>query len=471
MKLGLHLRLKQTLAPQLIQSLKMLQMPTLKLEQTLRNELVANPMLEEVEQSEVELTDTEMDTADRRELEISQTTEKDPRLQEIDWDTYLNENHDFVYRGQSEERSGDFIEQTSAAQITLYDHLIEQLHLLKTSDEDRDIGEYIIGNLDHRGFLVTPVADMAAELEVTPERIEATLVILRRFDPVGVCSRDLRESLMAQLEEKGLDESLAYRIVERYLYELDRKSAPQLAKLMGESVEETQHALDVIKSLAPDPTQGRFDAGAMPVTPDLIVERVGDDFVVYHNDRNLPRMRINGDYRSLLKRSGGSSDDTRQYVREKLEQARWLLNAINQRRETMLKVMNAIVGEQREFFEKGPAFLRPLIMEDIARIVDMNVATISRVANSKYALTPHGVYEIKHFFNTGIPREDGEKVSKRSVKQRLGEILAAEDPSHPLSDQEIFQKLKDEGVQLARRTVTKYREELGVSPARFRRRT
>lgn len=181
-------------------------------------------------------------------------------------------------------------------------------------------------------------------------------------------------------------------------------------------------------------------------------------------------MRINPNYRSLLKRKSSTTEDTKQYVREKLEQARWLLNAVNQRRGTMLRVMEAIVGEQREFFEKGSAFLRPLIMEDIAQIVNMNVATVSRVANGKYTQTPHGVFEIKYFFNSGITRQDGSEMTKRNVKKRLEEIITAEDTTKPLSDQEIFRQLNDEGIKLARRTVTKYREELKILPARFRKR-
>jgi RNA polymerase sigma-54 factor len=191
---------------------------------------------------------------------------------------------------------------------------------------------------------------------------------------------------------------------------------------------------------------------------------------VFHNDRNVPRLRINAGYKQLIKRGGTSSKDTKDYIRQKLEQARWLLNAINQRRGTMVRVMEAIIEEQKEFFEKGPAFLKPLIMEDIARKVEMNVATISRVSSGKYVQTPLGVYEIKYFFNSGIASSDGEDLSKRSVKQRIEEIIKAEDPEQPLSDQDIFKRLKEEKIMLARRTVTKYREELGIKPARFRKR-
>ena len=255
-----------------------------------------------------------------------------------------------------------------------------------------------------------------------------------------------------------------------HIQDLERKSILQISKMMGVPFEKAQRALEMIRALNPTPTHGRFDTAAIAVVPDLIVDRQGDDFVVFHNDRNVPRLRINSGYRSLIKRGNAASKDTKDYVRQKLEQARWLLNSINQRRTTMIRVMEAIVEEQREFFEKGVEFIKPLIMEDIAQKVDMNVATISRVSNGKYVQTPLGVYEIKFFFNSGIAREDGEDMSKRRVKQRIEEIIRAEDAMKPLSDQEIFRRLNDEGIKLARRTVTKYREELRIKPARFRKR-
>ena len=240
--------------------------------------------------------------------------------------------------------------------------------------------------------------------------------------------------------------------------------------MMGVPFERAQLAMETIKHLNPTPTHGRFHPAAAPVIPDLVVEKVGDEYVVIHNDRNVPRLRINSGYRELIRRGNSSSKDTKAYIRQKLEQARWLLNSINQRRTTMIRVMEAIIVEQREFFEKGPAFLRPLIMDDIAKIVEMNVATISRVSSGKYVQTPLGVFELKYFFNTGISRTDGEDISKRNVKKRIEEIIEHEDSAKPLSDQEIFRILNEEGIKLARRTVTKYRKELNVKPARFRKR-
>lgn len=466
MKLGLQLRLKQTLAPQLIQSLKMLQMPLLKLEQTLRHELAINPLLEEVEELEVE--------TEQEDQEFDLTKEAEPeeeKASEVDWDDYFfDEDEGYRARDTREDREEQYESTASSQSENLYDHLLEQLAFVKLSEVEQLIGEYIIGNIGPDGYLAISVAEMAVELGIEQTKIDEILAIIQRFDPVGVASRDLRESLMIQLAEKGQEHSLAYRIVGEHIQDLERKSILQISKMMGVPFEKAQRALEMIRALNPTPTHGRFDTAAIAVVPDLIVDRQGDDFVVFHNDRNVPRLRINSGYRSLIKRGNAASKDTKDYVRQKLEQARWLLNSINQRRTTMIRVMEAIVEEQREFFEKGVEFIKPLIMEDIAQKVDMNVATISRVSNGKYVQTPLGVYEIKFFFNSGIARENGEDMSKRRVKQRIEEIIRAEDAMKPLSDQEIFRRLNDEGIKLARRTVTKYREELRIKPARFRKR-
>jgi RNA polymerase sigma-54 factor len=465
MKLGLNQGLKISqqlkLAPQLIQSLNLLQMPALKLEQKLREELTMNPMLEEIDGPEQEQSDeSEMD------LVKEETKEKE----EVDWDEYLFDDEEGYKVREHRESQEDRLEGTATRAETLYDYLREQLMLLRLSDEETMIGEYIIGNVAPDGYLAISVPEMADELGIEASRIEEVLKKIQRFDPTGVAARDLRESLLIQLEEKGLKGSLAWRIVDEHLFDLDRKSIQQVAKLMGVTPERAQDAMEVIKSLSPTPAQGRFDPGAMPVVPDLIVERFGDQIVVAHNDSYLPRLRISPHYRDLAKRGSNSSKDAKDYIHQKLEHARWLLNAINQRRSTMIRVMEAIVDAQREFFEKGTEYLKPLIMEDIAQVVEMNVATISRVSKEKYVQTPFGVYEIKHFFNSGISREDGEDLSKHRVKQRIEEIIANEPPDKPYSDQEIHKRLKAEGIQLARRTVTKYREELRIQPARLRKR-
>lgn len=468
MNIGLSQRqsLRQSLvmAPQLIQSLKMLQMPALKLEQKIRQELSINPMLEEIEELELE-----QEVDQEAEFEVAEPDQAEEKT-EVDWDQYLFDDEEGYKVRETRESDEDRFEGLAAATTNLYDHLNDQLMLLKLSEEEHLIGEYIIGNVAPDGYLSISVPEMAKELKVEPVKIQEVLDMIQRFDPTGVAARDLRECLLIQLREKGLEDTLAWRIVDEHINELDRKSILQIARMMNVPVERAQAAMETIRSLSPKPAQGRFDPAAMPVVPDLIVDRVGEEFLVYHNDSHIPRLQINSGYKSLMKRGGGATQETRDYIKQKLEQARWLLNAINQRRSTMIRVMEAIVDRQRDFFERGPAFLKPLIMEDIAQMVEMNVATISRVSNGKYVQTPLGVYEIKYFFNSGIQRENGDDMSKRSVKQRIEEIIAGEPPEKPLSDQEIFRVLNEEGIKLARRTVTKYREELKIQPARLRKR-
>ena len=465
MKLHLQLRQSQTLAPQLIQSLKMLQMPALRLEQTIRLELATNPMLEEIEELEADTNDDE-----EAEFEVAEDEKDKESDDSVDWEEFLFDDDDGYKIRETREQREEILEGSAAQTNNLYHHLTEQLHLLKLTEQEQLIGEYIIGNISPDGYLGISVEEMGVELNIPNENIAEVLEMIKRFDPSGIGARNLRESLMIQFRDKGMEGTLAYRIVDEHISDLERKSILQLSKLMGAQEERIQVALEEIKSLSPTPAHGRFNQGAMPIVPDLIVERIGDEYVVFHNNSHMPRLRINSSYKQLVKRGNSSSEDTKSYIKQKLEQARWLLNAINQRRTTMIRVMQSIIERQSEFFEKGPAFLKPLIMEDIAQMVDMNVATISRVANSKYVQTPLGVYEIKHFFNSGITREDGTDMSKRSVKQRIREIIEAEPVSKPLSDQEIFRRLNEEGIKLARRTVTKYREELKIPSARLRKR-
>ena len=459
MKLELKPTLRQVLAPQLIQSLRLLQMPTLKLEQVIRQELSTNPLLEEVEPTE----ETENVPENEEEVQL------DPQLDKINWDDYLGDESEIPFREERDKGEKRW-EKTSVLEKTLYDHLTEQLHFSRLNKEEIKIGEYIIGNINESGYLVCSVEEMASALDVSPEKVSKVLSIIQTFDPSGVGAKDLRESLLIQLKEKGFEDTLAYRIVRDHINELERKSLSQLSKLLGISFEEVQKAMDFIKTLNPSPAMGRFTRPATPVVPDLIVEKIGDEFVVFHNDKNVPRLRINPAYKNLLKRDKGKSSETKNYIKGKLEQAKWLLNSINQRRSTMIRVMEKIVEEQKGFLEHGLSFLRPLTMETIAEKVGMNVATISRVSNSKYVQTPQGVFGIRYFFNTGVSKENGEELSKRNVKRIIEELIKKENPARPLSDQELFSLLKKEGINIARRTVSKYREELKILPARFRKR-
>ncbi|NIM97023.1 MAG: RNA polymerase factor sigma-54 [candidate division Zixibacteria bacterium] len=462
MKLDMQMKLQQKLAPQLIQSLKLLQMPILKLEQLIRQELSTNPLLEEIEPSEEhdEVLSTSSDGGE---------DQTDPKLDKINWEDYLRDEGEFYVR-REKEQAEEKLEKTPVSEKNLYEHLMDQLHLSRLGKEDVEIGEYIIGNIDENGYLVCSAEEIASALDVSPEKVSKILRLIQSFDPPGVGAGDLRESLLIQLKEKGFEESLAFRVVRDHLNDLEKKSLTQLCKIMGVRFEDVQAAMDFIKTLSPRPAMGRFTPAANPVVPDLIVEKIGDEFLVFHNDKNVPRLRINKTYRELMKKGSIRPGETKTYLEGKLEKARWLLNSINQRRSTMIKVMEKIVEEQNGFFEDGPSRLKPLTMEAIAERVGMNVATISRVSNGKYVQTPQGIFEIKYFFNTGVPKENGEELSKRHVKQLISDFIRKEDPAAPLSDQQIFSLLKNEGINIARRTVSKYREELKIMPARFRKR-
>lgn len=459
MELKLETKLKQILAPQLIQSLRLLQMPILRLEQVIRQELSTNPLLEEMEPGE--------ETASV--AEDQEETPLDPQLDKINWDDYLGDENDIPFREEKDNGEKRW-ERTPVLEKTLYDHLIEQLHFSRLDEEDARIGEYIIGNINENGYLVCSPEEVASALDVSIEKVSKVLSLIQTFDPPGVGAKDLRESLLIQLRQKKFEDTLAYRIVRDHINELEKKSLSQLSRILGTSFEEVQKAMDFIRTLNPQPAMGRFSRPATPVVPDLIVEKIGDEFVVYHNDKNIPRLRINPTYRNLLKKDKSNSSETKKYIKDKLDQAKWLLNSINQRRSTMIKVMEKIVEEQKDFFERGPTFLKPLRMETIADRVGMDVSTISRVSNSKYVQTPQGVFEIRYFFNTGVSKENGEELSKRNVKRIIEEFIKKEDPAKPLSDQELFSLLKKEGINIARRTVSKYREELKILPARFRKR-
>lgn len=468
LKLVPQLGLRQTLTvrPDLIQSLKLLMEPVLNLEQILRQRLSDNPLLEEDEQTE-SAEETIAAVAD----EPDRNNEKN--LDRIDWQEFLGEDHEYNFTGNyrdfSRNTDNEFTETVSVAEKSIFDHLIEQLGFARLSEEQKEIGGYIIGNIDESGFLRVSVEDMAEELQIEPEKIEEVLAVIKNFDPTGVGSFNLRECLLAQLAEQGLEGSLAWIIVDQHIDGLEKKSQMQLAKILSTSPERVQSAMEVIKTLSPTPATGVFIKPAVHIVPDLIVEKIGDEYVVFHNDKNLPHLRINQSYKSLIKRGNNSSDTTKKYIREKLEQARWLINAINQRRNTMINVMNAVIDEQLDFFEHGESHLKPLTMEHIADKVGMNVATISRVSNGKYVQTPLGMFEIKYFFNTGVSTDNGEDLPKRVVKTKISKIIKNENPATPYSDQEIARLLDSRGIKLARRTVTKYREELSIKAARYRK--
>jgi RNA polymerase sigma-54 factor len=469
--LNLSQRPALIMTQRLQQALKLLQVPTLELQAILKQEIMQNPMLEEVDElTENEDIANEDSPEEAANEEAEEPSEEDP----IDWSDYLQDGLDRTYIPQSEVNP-EFLEKVPVTRTTLAESLLEQLHFLSLSDDHMRIAEFLVGSLDERGYLSTPLEDCAHGTGRSLEETEKVLRVIHALEPIGVGARDLRECLLIQLDAKSQKDTLVWRLIHDQFDNLVNRRFPEIARHLKCSVEEVQAAADEVATLNPKPGLEVSAEDPKYVVPDLIVERVDDEYIVLLNDRNVPRLRISSAYESVLKDRKNADKstpggETRAYIQNKLNSARWLIQTIEQRRRTMIKVMNCIIREQREFFDKGIAFLRPLTLQQVARQIDMHESTVSRVCSGKYVQTPRGVFELKFFFSSGLETEDGEDVSARTAKDIIKTLIEEEDKKEPLSDQRIAELLHEKGLRIARRTVAKYREQLSILPARFRRR-
>ena len=484
LRIAQNLSLQQKMAPQLIQSLQLLQMSTLELELEIKQQLELNPLLEEsLEQFE----DQEEEQPEKEEEGIKEEEDLPQDMDEVDWDKVLDDQFDTgAYNSERTEYDPNWEvdrepqENRITAIPPLVDQLYEQLSLSDLDPEDREIAEYIIGNLDDRGYVGCSLEEIAADLEIEVEEVEKILRVIQTFEPPGVGARDLRECLMIQLaqHQDPLSE-LALQIVRNQMEDLTRRRLTRITRALGISNEVLKEVLGVIELLQPNPGSPSssdynglltLDTEVSYITPDLIVEQVGEEWVVSLADGSMPSLKINSTYTELLKKKrGNGKDEVKTYVSQKLNDARWLINAIHQRRTTMLKVAKYLVTAQMPFFEEGPAHLKPMVLQDVADAVEMHVSTISRVSNGKYMLTPHGVFELKYFFDSKVSTSEGGDVSARSVKEKISSMVADEDKAKPLSDQEIADRLGEDGLKIARRTVAKYREQLQIPSQRYRK--
>jgi RNA polymerase sigma-54 factor len=460
MRLIQETRLEQKLSPQLIQSLKLLQLPTLELERLLKQELETNPLLEEDARTET----AEQQTESKTEQE-SQTDQFD----EQQWREVLANSNDVGGRGLRPDTSREQEEIPQQAVISLQEHLINQLHLTALVEERLRIGEEILGNIDEDGYLATPVEDIAAAIGVELPDVEEVLSLIQTLDPAGVGARDLAECLAIQLREKGLENTILMALVEEHLDDLEHHRYSVIARALDIDESNVQEAVEDLSHLNPKPAAGRFGSEARTVVPDLIVENVDGEYVVMFNDSSLPTLRINNLYKEILAKETKANEETRKYIVEKLNGARWLLRSIQQRRSTMLKVLEYIVKAQQAFLDRGIMHLKPMTLQEVADAIGMHVSTVSRVTNGKYTQTPQGVYELKFFFSGRIENKEGQDVSSRALKEQIEELVSDEDGSKPLSDQKIADRLAGEGYAIARRTVAKYRDQLGILPARYRK--
>ena len=464
-------RLSLTQKPQLVmtqqlqQALKLLQVPTLELQQILKEELEGNPMLEELDDSQ------EGEDAAAQKTESTEAQERESQTREdgrFDLTDFYQDSWESDYR-ERPDTSREYYERVPVTKVSFHEGLLASLRLNVSDQDVLSVGEYVIGSLDDRGFLTSTTAEIAQELEVAEELVERALSMIQALDPPGIGARDLPESLLLQLEAKGQGESLAASIIRGYFKQLTEKKYTEIAKGLRVGVQEVQAAADAIAGLSPSPGLEYSAEDPKYVTPDLVVERVDDDYAVYLNDRNIPRLRVSQAYERILRDSKGDAK-TKEYINEKLSSAKWLIQTIEQRRRTMVKVMTSIVKAQRDFFDKGISHLKPLTLQEVAREIGMHESTVSRVTSNKYAQTPRGVFRLKYFFSSGLETETGEEVSAKTAKNILAELIENENKSKPLSDQELAEELKKRGLRIARRTVAKYRDQLKVLPARYRKR-
>jgi RNA polymerase sigma-54 factor len=488
MKTGLHqstqLRQELKINPRLYQAMDLLYMPLLDLQQHLKQELETNPFLELVEPEE-----DEEDESTAESEPAAEEPKEEEHKDEIDWEEILLEGFDAGGRREEHEEK-EYYEPVTAATRDLSDHLLDQISLLDLSPRESALAEEFVGNINDEGYLVCPVTEIvdginsevskAAEAAghnggddlplYTAAEGEAMLSRIQDLEPPGVGARDLRECLLLQLRQAGLEQSVPYRLVRDCFDELINHRWSEISKRFGISQTDVQHAADEIAKLDPKPGLIYSNASDNYITPDLVVDKIDGQYHVFLNDANLPRLKLSRAYQEIARDKKKFDGENKEFISNKLNSANWMIQAIEQRRQTMLKVMNYIVDRQRDFFEKGVQYLKPLTLREVAEVINMHESTVSRVTNEKFVQTPRGVLPLKYFFSSGLSTTGGEDVSARGIKAQIQKLVEEEDPKRPLTDQAIVNILKDGGVQIARRTVAKYRDQLGVLSARMRKR-
>ena len=499
MKLRLDLRLSQKLimTPQLQQAIKLLQLSRLELQQTLTQHLMENPLLEELQ---ADAEDIDSAAGEERDLEKKEAEGSDGAAEESKsegaenpeelsvngWEDYFDSDRrvgDTEYPSASHDEFPSY-DQTVVKAQSLEDHLLWQLALSGLSETEKAVGRMIVGNLDDDGYFRTPLEDIASEVGLPVEQVEAVLKHIQSFDPAGVAARDLQECLLIQLgyldrnigivdgRRVRLKGSLVESIVMHHLKDLEKKHYGRIAKALDATVEEVFAATNVIEGLEPKPGRPYFTADNYVIVPDVFVVKNEDDWVVLLNDDGMPKLRINAYYKQLVGGGEHSSDATKAYLEEKLMGAQWNIRSIEQRNKTIIKVVGSIIKFQEAFFEKGVQYLKPLVLKQVADDIGLHESTISRVTANKYIYCPQGTLELKYFFNTGIQRADHseQELSSVTVREMIRKMVADEDAQHPLKDQEIAARLQKKNILMARRTVAKYRSELHIPSASQRKR-
>lgn len=472
------------MTPQLQQAIKLLQMNRMELVEAIEQELTENPILEtgldqdesngESDDPEKALLEQAQDKLDRDHTTEVEVTEDQTREKEIDWEAYLEEyNSPYQAAAPTERESRESVsfENFISAEPDLAEHLNLQLQFTDLNDQDKRIGAEIIGNIRPDGYLGIEIEDLAGRLQIPVDQLEEVLAVIQTFDPAGIGARDLRECLLIQLAPKVSPRSLVYRIVDQALDKLGNRNYKALTKKFGCSMDDLAEAIDEISVLDPKPGRNFSSETAQYISPDIYIVKIGDKYEIMLNEDGLPKLKINSFYRRALTNPGSVSSETKEYIQERMRSAQWLIRSIHQRQRTIFRVTESIVKRQRAFLDHGVAYLKPMVLKDVAEDVEMHESTISRVTTNKYVHTPQGVFELKYFFNSAINRFHGEALASESVKERIKKIIEGEDPAKPLSDDAVKRILEAENVNIARRTVAKYRELLNILPSSKRKNT
>src|SRR5256712_2373512 len=475
-RLSLRQSQRVVMTPLLQQAIQLLQLSTLELQEVVQKELLENPLLEEVP-TEPETPDSPQapdvptpPTSPLAPVEPS-PVDKERTTDDLPFDLpaiMFDDDHEERSLVAQEDRDELPFENMVRSQSSLTDHLDEQLRFAVEDPAVRRIGNEIIGNLDEDGYLRAEVSEIAARCQTTVEDVEKVLALVQAFDPPGVAARSIRACLLTQLKRDPTPAPVSVEIVEQYFDDLTKRRYPDIARALKLSLDRVMESVEEIMSLEPKPGRRFGGSDSRYIVPDVVVHKMGNEYVVVLNEDGIPRLRVNSLYRSLLRNSG---DEARAYVEQKLRSAVWLIKSVDQRQRTLRKVTQSIVKFQREFLDKGLPYLRPLSLRDVGEDISMHESTISRVTTNKYVETPQGLLELKYFFHSGIASGTGETGSSVSVKKMIQDILAAEDSAKPQSDQEVAHALQKRGLTIARRTVAKYREELGILPSHQRRLT
>jgi len=460
---------KMVLSPQMQQAIYLLQIPLQELQLVIQQEMNTNPVLEETADTEDQSAQNSEDTAAEPESELNFKEEFDI-LAKLDdeWKDYFKQSSAYRKFTQQDEEKRRFMMDSITKGESLQNHLLKQLGLFITDTKKRHIGESIIGNIDDNGYLKIPIEELAVSNNVPAEQISEVLNIIQTFNPIGVGARDLKECLLIQMDRLGKKDKLIRKIIEEHLDLIGGHKYAEIASLLGTNKDEVKKAAEFIITLDPKPGRIFSTETAHYITPDVFVEKVDGQYVVTLNDEKIPHLYISKLYRTLMQNKG-TLKETKNYIKNKVQAGKWLIKNIQQRQQTIYRIATEIVNVQHEFLDEGISFLKPLTMQNIATTVSLHESTVSRAIANKHIQTPQGIFQFKYFFSSGYQTQFGESISTRNVKGKISTMIKEEDLMHPLGDEDIAKKLSADGIQISRRTIAKYRQELGIDSSSHRR--